>query len=138
MAIKFEDNVFKITEALTAGISAFLHEAGGEIQSRTQRNSRVDTGETKGSYSYKVQESAESAEVTIGSNLENAIWEEFGTGEYAVNGDGRKSGWVYKSNRDGKFYYTTGKKPNKPMLNAFNATKGDIKKRLGDVIKNNI
>ena len=25
--------------------------------------------------------------------MENAIWEEFGTGEYALNGDGRKGKW---------------------------------------------
>mgnify|MGYP007127905224 CR=1 FL=1 len=54
MGIEFEDNRLKVKEALYDAGEAFIHEACGELQSRTQRNSRVDTGQTKGSYSYKV------------------------------------------------------------------------------------
>ena len=82
MSLQFEDNRVQVKAAMDSAISAFLHEAGGEIQARTVRNSRTDTGQTKGSYEYKVNESA--GECQIGSNLENAIWEEFGTGEYAL------------------------------------------------------
>ncbi len=92
MAVNFIDNSAKFKAAMTDGVRAFLEEAGGEIQSQTQRNSRVDTGQTKGSYKYVVDEGSTESSVVIGSNLENAIYEEYGTGEYALHGNGRKGG----------------------------------------------
>lgn len=91
MSVEFTDNTAKIKAALSEGVIGFLHEAGGEIQAQTQRNSRVDTGQTKGSYKYMVDEGKDESTVAVGSDLENAIWEEFGTGEYALHGDGRKA-----------------------------------------------
>ena len=123
MSVEFEDNRLQVKEALKDASIAFLHEAAGEIQSRTRRNSRVATDQTKGSYEYKVDES--DLKATIGSNLENSIWEEFGTGEYALNGDGRKGGWVYKDAK-GDFHRTKGKTPNRPLHNAFTALKNKI------------
>ena len=70
----------------------------------------------------------------IGSNLENAIWEEFGTGEYALHGDGRKGGWVYKDAK-GNFHYTRGKTPNRPLNNAFTALKSKLIKRYEDILR---
>lgn len=61
-------------------------------------------------------------EVKIGSPLENAIWEEFGTGEYALNGDGRKGGWFYVD-EFGVGHFTHGKKPTRALWNAFNSMK---------------
>lgn len=123
-------------EAISRGIIAGLYQAGGELQAQTIRSSRADTGQTKGSYQYRVQEGSRESTVYIGSNLENAIWEEFGTGEYALKGDGRKGGWYIPESelspkakskmrkvigKDGKVYYfTRGKRPNRPMFKAFN------------------
>ena len=73
-----------------------------------------------------------------GSDIENAIWEEFGTGEYALHGDGRKGGWVYKSKKDGKFYHTYGKTPRQPLTKAFQSVAPKIKKQLVNVIKQNL
>jgi hypothetical protein len=138
MAVEFEDNRMVVIEAISNGVSAFLYEAGGELQAQTQRNSRVDTGQTKGSYQYKVEEESDKGTVYVGSNLENAIWEEFGTGEYALGGDGRRGGWVYKSQRNGKFYRTKGKTPNRPMYNAFNFLREKLKKRLEEILKSRL
>lgn len=115
-----------------------MYAAGGEIQAQTQRNSRVDTGQTKGSYKYMVDEGKDESTVAVGSDLENAIWEEFGTGEYALHGDGRKGGWVYKSKKDGKFYHTYGKTPRQPLTKAFQSVAPKIKKQLVNVIKQNL
>jgi hypothetical protein len=138
MAIVYKNNSMAVKAAISGAVSAYLYEAGGEIQAQTIRNSRVDTGQTKGSYQYKVQEEGNEGTVYIGSNLENAIWEEFGTGEYALNGDGRKGGWVYKSQKNGKFYRTKGKTPNRPMYNAFNSLREKLKKRLEEILKSRL
>lgn len=136
MSVEFEDYRVEVKDAIDEAIEAFLYEAGGELQARIMRNSRVDTGQTKGSYQYKVNDAAN--ECQVGSNLENAIWEEFGTGEYALKGNGRKGGWIYKSEKDGKFYRTKGKTPNRPMENAFNSLKSKLIKRVKEILTNKI
>lgn len=133
------------------GITAFFEEIGGEIVSQTQRNSRVDTERTKDSYKYVVDEGKDESTVAVGSDLENAIWEEFGTGEYALHGDGRKGGWYIPENKltehakgkmkkvviDGKVYYHTyGKKPNQPLTKAFQVMNPKILPQLKNILKN--
>lgn len=131
MSLEFEDNRAKVKAALDDAITAFLYEAGGELQARTQRNSRVDTGQTKGSYEYNVNELEGVCQ--IGSNMENAIWEEFGTGEYALHGDGRKGGWLYKDDK-GKGHFTHGKTPHRPMQRAFDSSKMKLIRRFGQIL----
>lgn len=128
MAVVFEDYSIKVKDALKSAAIAYLHEACGEVESQTKQNSKVVTGKTKGSYGYKVDESR--LEGYIGSNYDNAIWEELGTGEYAANGDGRKGGWAYIDEK-GKRHFTRGKKARHPMLKAYTVKKG-ILKRLAE------
>lgn len=139
MSLEFEDYRVQVKEALFDAGEAFLHEAGGELQARIRRNSRVRTGQTKGSYDYFVSGSYMAGEqyCQVGSNLENAIWEEFGTGEYALKGDGRKGGWVYQAPK-GEFYYTKGKTPNRPMHNAFTALKAKLIERYSQILTEKI
>lgn len=132
MGIKFEDNRVKVEEAIRDGVIAFLYEAIGELQSQVMRNTRVKTGQTKGSWEYTVDE--DKLEAMVGSALENAIWEEFGTGEYALKGNGRKGGWFYVD-EDGKGHFTYGKKPTRALHNAFVRLKPSIMVQLEKVLK---
>jgi len=119
----FEDYSIRVKGIIDDRINATLEEAAGELKSQTQRNSRVDTGQTKNSFQHKVVNSEHTA--YIGSNHENAIWEEFGTGEYALKGNGRKGGWHYKDAK-GEWHYTTGKKPSRAFWNAYTSLKAKI------------
>lgn len=76
MAVKFTDNSAQVVAALNDAVIAYLYEAGGELQAQAKRNSRVGTGQLKNSWDYRVDESK--GVTTVGSPLENAIWEEFG------------------------------------------------------------
>lgn len=76
MSIKFEDNSMEVKEKLEEICMAWLYEAAGELTSQTQRNSKSDSGQTKGAWKYTVDEAKQVA--TVGNPLENAIWEEFG------------------------------------------------------------
>ena len=125
MSVKFESYVDEVTEAMESAAVAWLHEAAGEIEAQTKRNTAVDTGQLKSSWQYTVDK--EKLEAYVGSALENAIWEEFGTGQYALNGNGRKTPWVYKDSK-GEWHRTSGKRPRRALFNAFNA----LKKRLID------
>lgn len=148
---KFEDNSIKVLEAIDKISQQWLEDATRILHRQVVQNTRVDTGQTKGSWKRVVSGN----EGIVGSTSENAIWEEFGTGHYAVNGDGRKGAWyvpvegytgfkkptfngkvVVVYGKDGKaFYKTNGKAPVRPLENAKNSTQGKIKKRLEQLVK---
>lgn len=132
MSVQFTDNSAAVKAALDEAVKAYLYEAGGEIEAQVKRNSRVGTGQLKNSWSYRVDESK--GETTIGSPLENAIWEEFGTGEYALHGDGRKGGWWYQDDK-GKWHHTYGKTPHRAFQRAFNSLKNALISRAEQVLK---
>lgn len=165
------DNIFSIsfksyydsyTKKIDQFAVAWLNEVAGEVCSTTKKLSRGDTGRTKTSYQYAVDKTAKSA--IIGSSYMNAIWEEFGTGEYAVNGDGRKGYWVYVVGSKGSVYrpakykksytleeakkimailrkkgleayYTNGKRPNYPLQRAFLKNSNKIEQALIERLK---
>lgn len=103
---------------------AWLEEASGELEAQTKRNTKVDTGKTKGSWEHVVH--SHKLEAEVGSRYKNALWEEFGTGIYAMNGNGRKDvPWVYKA-PNGKFYRTKGKKPRRALFNAYTGSKNKL------------
>lgn len=132
MAIEFHDFSIKVLDVMGDTINAALEECAAELESQAKQNSRVDTGQTKNSFKHKVIESEHTA--YIGSDYENAIWEEFGTGEYALEGNGRKGGWFYVDDK-GKGHYTTGKKPSRAFYKAYNSLKKPIQKRLQEALK---
>lgn len=132
MMIKFHDYSVEVLEAMDRAIFAALEEGAAEIESAAKKNSRVDTGQTKNSFQHKVVESEKVA--YIGSNYENAIWEEFGTGEYALEGNGRKGGWVYVDAK-GKGHFTHGKKPSRAFYKAYQANKKAVQAHLQDALK---
>ena len=124
MSVEFKDFSRIVLQKIQETGETFLEEVGGEVEAQTKRNTKVDTGKTKGSWEHVVN--AEKMEVQIGSRYKNALWEELGTGIYALNGDGRKTKWVYKNPKDGKFYTTVGKKPRRALYNAYNSKKNLI------------
>ena len=132
MSVHFEDYSVRVKEAMNDAALTFLEEAANEIKSATQRKTPVDTGQLKGSWSHRVNESKK--EATVGSPLENAVWTEFGTGEYALNGNGRKGGWFYVDDK-GKGHFTHGKKPVRMLWNAFISTRAAIKRRAEQIFK---
>ena len=152
--VEFIDNSVKCKEAIGRAGIAWLHVACGEIEAQTKRNSKRVTGDTAGSFRYVVDESTMTG--YVGSNYENAIWEEFGTGEYAVNKNGRKGGWWIKVGNGRneiplaiakkydwvnlkyvgevlKFVFTRGKKAKRPFLKAYTSSKSWIQKRAEEI-----
>lgn len=129
MEIEFNDNSMQVVAAIGRAIEAGLEEAGGEFAAQAQRNSRVDTGDTKNSFQHKVAGDV----VHVGSNAENAIWEEYGTGIHAEHG-GRSTPWVYKD-RNGNWYTTNGKRGTRALTRAMQAKAGTAKKILAAKLK---
>lgn len=130
--MKFEDFSMQVKGAIDEAIMQYLNEASGELVSQTASNSPVDTGQLKNSWNYNVDEGNQ--ESKIGSPLENAIWNEFGTGEYALEGNGRKGGWKYQD-EEGKWHFTTGKPPQRTFKKSYDALKPKLVKRAEEVMK---
>lgn len=121
MPVEFKDFSIQVKAAISEKTDQFLEEAASEVESAARRNSRVASGQLKGSWTHTIN----GDEATIGSSLQNAIWEEVGTGEYAAGGDGRKGGWVYQD-AEGNWHFTRGKKPNRTLMRAFESRKNAI------------
>lgn len=160
MAVEFQDFSFEVKAALNDISIGWLYETANEITSQAKRN--CSTGEEysnqlRGSYSNNVDESK--GQATIGSPLEQAFWEEFGTGAYAdtsKNGGrpGRKGWWVYsdvvKGNggkvrteaqakaiaaSDPTLHATNGREPNYTLEKAFTTVKPKAIAHLEEQLK---
>lgn len=133
--VKFEDYTIQVTGAIGDLTMRALEEATGELESAVKRKTAVDTGQTKNSWQHKVvgSSSGESKGV-VGSNYQNAIWEEFGTGEYALQGNGRQGGWRYKD-VNGDWHFTRGKSARRAFWKAYTAQKTKLIKHIQDVFK---
>ena len=157
--VEFQDFSIECKDALDDAVIQFLEEASGELESQAIRNSDFSK-DVKNNWKHVVNESKK--EATIGNSLELAIWTEFGTGEYALEGKGRKGYWVYvkgntsvKESNPGKArtleeakqavailreqgleaYYTKGQKPRRMLHNAFETKKAAIIRRAEQVLK---
>jgi len=147
----FEDNSVAVIDALESVKNQWLDDVTRILLNQTQQNSRVDTGQTKSSWDRKVFKN----EGVVGSPSQNAIWEEFGTGDYAIGGDGRKAPWyvpvdgylgskkptfngkvIIVYGKNGKAYYkTNGKKPIRPLWHAKTIVEPKAKRRLEQLAK---
>lgn len=151
MSVEFHDFSIQAKEALSDAVIAALHEVAGELTSKTKRLTKMnpkDGHDVRGNWKYRVDEAKQ--EAVIGNPLEASYWEELGTGEYALNKDGRKGWWVYIKGGSGyagktKTYSsqkeaeeaaayisqkhgvqaiaTNGREPNRPLFRAFTSEK---------------
>lgn len=128
MSVTFNDYSGKVKAKLGENCEAFLLEATAEIASQAADNSPIDTGQLKGSWSTEVDGNTG----YVGSGLEYAIWQEFGTGEYALEGNGRKGGWFYVDD-EGKGHFTRGTKPKRMLWNAWMSKKAAIIARAKEI-----
>lgn len=124
---KFEDNSVKFLDIFNECSVAFLEEVKDSLVSQTQRNTPVETGGLKRSFGDDSFVDKDELTAYIGSSKKYAIWVEKGTGEYAIEGNGRKDGWVYQDEK-GNFHRTKGRKPKMMLYQAYITKKAKISK----------
>lgn len=130
--VTFKSYAPKIALELEKAARNWLEEGAGELETQVTRNTRVDTGRTKGSWNHKVDNGA--LEATIGSDYENAIWEEFGTGVYAESGGRTNVPWTYKDQK-GEWHKTKGKRGTRAFRKAYKTMRPKLKKRAKELFK---
>lgn len=84
----------------------------------------VRSGNTRNSINHQVIESKD--EVQIGTPVETAVYVEKGTGEFAIDGNGRNTPWIYRDEETGQFVTTSGQKP-QPFIRPIENRKAEIK-----------
>lgn len=130
--MKFVDNSAAVKRELERAMIRGLIKAAMLVEGQAVLLVPTKTGALKKSIGYKVNESELVA--YVGTNCEYAIYVEFGTGEFAENGNGRQGGWVYRT-PDGKVYFTYGMEPQPYLRPAFRQNQKAIKDILADCLK---
>ncbi|RZI47966.1 HK97-gp10 family putative phage morphogenesis protein [Lactococcus kimchii] len=123
---KIETNAAAINKAILQAAERALESASLHMVGEVKDRAPVDSGELRRSITRKVGATGSRMTAKVGSGLQYAIYQEFGTGEFAENGAGRKGGWVYEG-PDGKTHFTRGTKPKKFLRSAFRENKKNIK-----------
>lgn len=106
MAVEFKDYSLNVKAAINDETMKWLRETANAIASHAKENCTMtdDGGQLRKSYRAEVDEAK--GEAYIGSSLESAYWEEYGTGEHAATGKnggikGRQVWWIYTPGSDG-------------------------------------
>lgn len=130
--MEFVDNSEAVKRELERAAIRGLIKAAILVESQAVLLVPVDTGALRNSIGYKVNERELAA--YIGTNCEYAIYVEFGTGEFAENGNGRKGGWVYKT-PNGEVHFTYGMPPQPYLRPAFRKNQKAIRDILADCLR---
>ena len=104
--VEFKNNAPDVLQALKEACLRALERIGLQAEGYAIDLVPVDTGNLKNSLTHSVNE--DELSVTIGTPNEYAVYVEMGTGLY-VDG-GRKTPWVYKDEKTGKWVRTHGQK----------------------------
>ncbi|WP_240458701.1 HK97-gp10 family putative phage morphogenesis protein [Virgibacillus sp. Bac330] len=105
---QFERAVDRFEEKFINAVKRVVVETAELIQSQAQALAPVDDGNLKQSIEIRYFNRGLSAEIIVGA--EYGIYVEYGTGIYALEGNGRKTPWVYWSEKLGRYVYTKGMK----------------------------
>jgi len=116
------------SDEILAGFRHGLEKACLIVETDAKKKCPVDEGLLRAGISHDVSENAQEIRGKIGSNLEYAPYVHQGTGIYAVNGDGRKDPWGYKSEspKYSGFHRTVGQKPQPFLKDAVEENKQNI------------
>lgn len=121
-----QDNSASVKAALNQKAASALIKGAEMIKGAIVKNTPVDTGGLKGSMSYETNINGTRSTVEVGSTMAYAPYVEYGTGEFAERGTGRKGGWTFKD-AQGKWWHTNGQRPTRFMRRSFEDNQSKIK-----------
>lgn len=129
----FVNNSKACKEAIRKAQVKWLYAAGELLVSTIRPLIPVMTSNLKTSLDYVVDE--DKMTLTVGVGEEYAVYVEFGTGEFAENGQGRKGGWAYKDPITGETVFTWGQDPQPYMRPGYRNQKKNIEALLAKYLK---
>jgi len=117
-SFKFTDNSGKAKQQLQDAADAGLEAALMMLEAQIKKNAPVNLGHLRDHIDHTRTRTGDITWGKVGSPDKYAIYVEFGTGEFAENGAGRKGGWTYQD-PSGEWFFTWGQEPQKFMRNAY-------------------
>ena len=117
----------------TSTIIAAMQDCCDLVEGSAKGKAPKDTGALRRSITSKVEVTGNTIEGIVFTPLEYAQYQEYGTGMYAENGNGRQTPWVYKDDK-GKYHYTHGQHPQPFMRPALKENEQNINKKLKEGI----
>lgn len=161
MSVKFESNKIEVERALNDKAISFLYQAKEALVSQTVRNTPTKYGVLKRSFTNDSYVDESNLTAYIGSSIKYSVWVELGTGEYALDGKGRKGYWIYvegstlQKSDTPKYYtlqeakkimailrskgleafYTNGQKPQRMLYKAFIVKKNKIQEQANKIYR---
>lgn len=134
MSIKFNDYSVEVKNAMAKLAYRAVEESIGEVETQVKRNTKRVTSQLYNSWTHNVKTTGVETTGTVGSPLERSIWYELGTGQYALNGNGRKGGWLYEDEK-GHSHFTLGSRPKRPLHKAYSSQKNKLIRLMQDIFK---
>ena len=132
---KFIDNSDAVKKQLLQVSETAMEAACLIVEASAKANAPVGTsGELRDKIDHRITNKGGIITGQIGSPTDYAMYVEYGTGEYAENGAGRKGGWSYQT-PDGEWHHTFGNKPQPFMRPAFRRNRKQIESIIGDKYK---
>ena len=114
-------------------MTSAMQDACNLVEGAAKDKAPKDTGALRRSITSKVELTGNSIEGIVFTPLEYAQYQEYGTGLFAENGNGRQTPWVYKDDK-GKYHYTHGQHPQPFMRPALKENEQNINKKLKEGI----
>ena len=106
-------------------IASAMQDACNLVEGAAKDKAPKDTGALRRSITSKVEVTGNTIEGIVFTPLEYAPYQEYGTGLFAENGNGRQTPWVYRDDK-GKYHYTTRQHPQPFLRPALNENKDEI------------
>ena len=123
-----DNSVNQMQELLMQNMELTLDHVAGKAKEKVAVGTGALRADTR---SLGVEIVGDEVHGAVGNSLEHAIYHHQGTGIYAVNGDGRKTPWVYEDPKTGEKIYTRGSKPNPYLKDTIEQEQSTISKLLG-------
>ena len=128
---KFIDNSDAVKKQLLKVSETAMEAACLIVEASAKANATVGTsGELRDKIDHRITNKGGIITGQIGSPTDYAPYVEYGTGEFAENGAGRKGGWSYQT-PDGEWHHTDGMQPQPFLRPAFRENKANIENVIG-------
>ncbi len=124
---------YKLENLANLDVSKALNRACLVVENEAKRLCPVDTGDLRSSITHEVHNDVG----IVGTNKEYAPYVEFGTGIFAVEGNGRDTPWSYQDDK-GEWHTTVGQKPQPFLETAIQTKKKLVIKVFNDEITRQI
>ena len=124
--IKGLDKILANIDGFTAELDSKMDDATKFVENIAKQKAPKDTGRLIGSIESEVERQGDTITGIVFTPVEYAPYQEYGTGLFAVNGDGRKTGWAYEDKETGETVWTRGNRPHPFMGPALRENKDTI------------